>query len=190
MFKIVNLYHMARGLSVRGCTFVGAGLILKGKSQNIKIGRRVSIGKNVELKIRDNSRIVLSDGAKIDDNVRLISANGSTLFIGPETKVMFCSIINAGANIYIGEKTGIAAYNMINSSQHITEASSAWMDQGYKHSPIRIGRDVLIGSHCSILPNVNIGNGAIITTHSVINNDCQKKMIYTGIPARVVGKRL
>jgi len=182
-------YYRLIGLRISNDVSIGSGFVLKGNYNNIEIGENVSIGKNVEFKIRDNSRIVLSDGVKVDDNVRLISANGSTLFIGLNTKIMFCSIINAGADIYIGENTGIAAHNMINSSQHLTEANTDWMSQGYKHSPIKIERDVHIGSHCSVLPGVNINNGAIITTHSVIKSDCQENMIYAGIPARVVGKR-
>lgn len=190
MFRIVYLlFCRVRGLNVKWCTSVSMGIALKGRVENIEVGRKVSIGKNVEFKIRDNSRIILSDGVKIDDNVRLISANGSVLSIGAESKVMLGSIVNAGADIYIGARTGIAAYNMINSSQHITDAGSDWMDQGYMHDPIRINRDVHIGSHCTVLPGVKIDEGAIVTTHSVVNNDCKKKMVYAGIPARVIGVR-
>ncbi len=162
---------------------------ITGNSSNISIGDNVRIMKNVEFKIRDDSVIIINNHVKIDDGVRIISANNSTLTIDDYSKVMFHSMINAGADIKIGKKSGISAFCIVNSSLHQFNKGKNYMDQCYDHKPILIGNDVQVGSHSYIMPGVTIGNGAIISTHSVVKSEVKGNMIVAGIPARVVDER-
>ena len=184
-----KLFWRLRNLNFGLETTINKGLIIKGNIKGIKIGKNVYIGKNVEMKIRDASQIIIEDNSKIDDGVRIISANNSIVRIGHNSKIMFYSIVNGGADITIGSKTAIAAFSMVNSSSHEQLKNTDFMDQGYLHDPIYIGRDVLIGSHSSILPGSNVGDGCIVTTHSVVQGDTGEYVVLSGIPVRPVKRR-
>lgn len=53
-------------------------------------------------------------------------------------------------------------------------------------SPVKIGKNVWIGSDCTILPGVEIGDGAIIGAGSVVVKSVPKNSIAVGNPARVI----
>lgn len=61
-------------------------------------------------------------------------------------------------------------------------------DLPYKGDTI-IGNDVWIGYDALIMPGVNIGNGAIIATKSVVTSDVEPYSIVGGNPAREIKKR-
>ena len=53
-------------------------------------------------------------------------------------------------------------------------------------SPVKIGKNVWIGSDCTILPGVEIGDGAVIGAGSVVTKNVPANSIAVGSPARVV----
>jgi acetyltransferase-like isoleucine patch superfamily enzyme len=55
--------------------------------------------------------------------------------------------------------------------------------------PIRIGRDVWVGSGSCILPGVTIGDGAVIGANSVVTQNIPPHSVVAGIPAHIVKKR-
>ena len=67
------------------------------------------------------------------------------------------------------------------------EAPSA-EDMPFKGNTV-IGNDVWIGQNAVILPGVNIGDGAIIGTNSVVAKDIPPYCIAVGNPCRVIKKR-
>ncbi|WP_298649453.1 Vat family streptogramin A O-acetyltransferase [uncultured Proteiniphilum sp.] len=52
-----------------------------------------------------------------------------------------------------------------------------------------IENDVWIGYQATIMPGVNIGNGAIIAAHSVVTKDVEPYSIVGGNPAKLIRKR-
>ena len=54
---------------------------------------------------------------------------------------------------------------------------------------IIVGNDVWIGSNAVILPNCNIGDGAIIGAGAVVTSDIEPYTVVGGIPARFIKKR-
>ncbi len=53
-------------------------------------------------------------------------------------------------------------------------------------APVRIGDKVWIGFGASILPGVNIGEGAIVGAASVVTRDVEPWTVVAGNPARVI----
>lgn len=51
---------------------------------------------------------------------------------------------------------------------------------------VKIGKNVWIGSDCTILPGVEIGDGAIIGAGSVVTKSVPKNTVAVGNPARVI----
>lgn len=60
-----------------------------------------------------------------------------------------------------------------------------------KHSwgRLTIGSDVWIGSHVIFMPNLSIGDGAVIGAGAVVTRDVEPYTIVGGIPARPIRKR-
>ena len=58
--------------------------------------------------------------------------------------------------------------------------------QNLTPSTVKIGKNVWIGSDCTILPGVTIGDGAIIGAGSVVTKSIPQNTIAVGTPARVI----
>lgn len=59
---------------------------------------------------------------------------------------------------------------------------------GYRTGEIHIGKGVMIGMETMIMPNVSIGDGAIIGAYSLVTKDVPSYSIVTGRPAKVIKK--
>ncbi|MFX0195371.1 MAG: acyltransferase [Candidatus Hodarchaeota archaeon] len=56
------------------------------------------------------------------------------------------------------------------------------------HGPVRIMQDAWIGVGSIILPNVTIGEGAIVGAGSIVTKDVSPYTVVVGSPAKSVGK--
>jgi virginiamycin A acetyltransferase len=112
---------------------------------------------------------------------------------------------------FIGDKLIIGKFCMIasgatfimNGGNHLTEATSAypfaifggaWQDaMKGKSYPTKgdtvIGNDVWIGHDTTLMPGVQIGDGAIIATKSVVTKNVEPYTIVGGNPAKPIKKR-
>lgn len=52
--------------------------------------------------------------------------------------------------------------------------------------PIHVGKNVWIGAHATILPGVNIGDGAIIGAGAVVNKNIPANCVAVGVPAKPI----
>lgn len=57
------------------------------------------------------------------------------------------------------------------------------------HSEVIIKNDVWIGANCVIMPNITIGNGAIIGAGAVVTKDVPDYAIVAGVPAKIIKYR-
>jgi maltose O-acetyltransferase len=62
-------------------------------------------------------------------------------------------------------------------------------EQGKSQAPIKIGTNVWIGARVTILPGVEIGNGAIVGANSVVTKDVMPYTVVGGVPARHIKDR-
>ena len=58
----------------------------------------------------------------------------------------------------------------------------------YKDGKVTIEKDVFIGPHCVILPNVHIGEGAVIKAGTVVTKDVPSHTLWGPPPAGVLGR--
>ncbi|ANC77482.1 acetyltransferase [Fictibacillus phosphorivorans] len=55
-------------------------------------------------------------------------------------------------------------------------------------APIVIGNNVWIGANATVVPGVNIGDGAIVAAGAVVTKDVPSKVIVAGVPAKIIKK--
>ncbi len=55
--------------------------------------------------------------------------------------------------------------------------------------PVVLGKHALVGSGCTILPNVTIGEGTAVGSMSLINKSLEPWGLYTGIPCKRMKER-
>ena len=102
---------------------------------------------------------------------------GENVFINACCRFQDQGGIEIGDGFLIGHNTTIATLN------HDFNPSKR---QNLTPSPVKIGKNVWIGSDCTILPGVEIGDGAIIGAGSVVTKSIPQNTIAVGNPARVI----
>lgn len=51
---------------------------------------------------------------------------------------------------------------------------------------IRVGKNVWIGAHATILQGVTIGDNAVVAAGAVVNKDVPKNAVVGGVPAKII----
>jgi acetyltransferase-like isoleucine patch superfamily enzyme len=163
---------------------VGDDVVLNG---NVKIGRGVRICKHVEL----HGNIMIDDDSVVGTFSILSTLPGGELTIGKDVYVNSFSVIGAVQQVAIADHCIFAAF------VHITDATHEFGDAAtpIKHAPIRsrpvrIGRDVWLGSGVMVTMGVSIGDGAVIGAKALVTRDVPAMSVAFGVPARVVRSRV
>jgi galactoside O-acetyltransferase len=88
-------------------------------------------------------------------------------------------------DIYVGDDCMFAPNVVIATSGH--PVLPILREHNYVYNiPVRIGRNVWVGSGVQILPGVTIGDNSVIGAGSVVTNDIPANVIALGVPCRVV----
>ena len=91
-----------------------------------------------------------------------------------------------GAFCYLNAKNGINIGKEVQIGSHCSLYTVSTID--YKEGPIQIGSNTKVGSHSTIMPNISIGKNRIIGAHSFINKDIPDNVIAFGVPVKVIKK--
>ena len=165
-------------------------LKIRGRPENVVIGDNVEIFGDIDIRNREDGRIVISDGVKFDEGCRLVSANEAVLMFHTGAEVGARSIFNCGASVTVGENALFGGYCYVQSSNHGMKRSAPIRDQPYTHAPIVIERNAWLAGHVSVMPGVTIGEGAVVGAKAVVTKDIDPFVIAAGIPARAVKSRV
>lgn len=73
------------------------------------------------------------------------------------------------------------------SSNHIACLSNIpFQDQGFTREKIKIGRNVWIGAHTTILAGSDIENNTVVAAGAIVNRRLKEGWIYGGVPAKPI----
>ncbi|WP_182201234.1 acyltransferase [Paraliobacillus salinarum] len=86
--------------------------------------------------------------------------------------IMFPEKITVGKNTVIGYNTTILAHE--------------YLIKEYRLGDVIIGDEVMIGANCTILPGVEIGDGAIVAAGTIVHKDVRSGEFVAGNPMRTV----
>lgn len=133
----------------------------------------------------------INKGNNVRINVGVNCYNHSNIYIGDNTYINGGSIVAGDSSkVFIG-KDCLISYNV-----HIRTVTHNYKNkdtlirmQGNLEENIVIGDDVWIGYGVQILPEVKIGNGAVIGAGAIVTKNVEEYAIAVGCPAKVIGFR-
>lgn len=168
---------------------------LRGKwlgPQMKKWGNNVLVGKIGLLKGLEY--ISVGDLSSFDDGIILtawdmkgppVLSIGKHCAFGAHNHITCVNCISIGDNCLTGKwvtitdnSHGDTGFNSLNQPPYQREIISK--------GPVIIGKNVWIGDKVTILPDVTIGDGAVIAANSVVTHNVPPYSIVAGIPARIV----
>ena len=151
--------------------------------------RKITVQMNNEYRTPDEIRALFSEliGQQVDESFGLFppfNADygqnikvGKNVFINSGCCFQDQGGIEIGDNVLIGQQVVIATINHDLIPQKRANMFPA---------PVKIGSDVWIGAHATILSGVTIGNGAVVAAGAVVTKDVAPNTVVAGIPARKV----
>ena len=165
--------------------------------------RLANIGKNSQ--IGQNFSIINPDGISIGDNfsggcdIALWSWNALNikgddckLIIKNNVSITDRCIISAANRIEIGNGCLLGRDTFITDNSHgenisINELNISPHERNiFSKGTVIIGDNVWTGKNVCIMPNVKIGNGAIIGANSVVTHNIPPYSVAVGSPAKVI----
>ena len=149
--------------------------------KNIKIGRRVILSLDSELKGNN----------LINDDCRLISAViGEYSYVSPQSILVKCNV-GRYTSIGPGCKIGLGNHPIVNASTspYIYNAELFKKRRDEDFDSVYIGHDCWIGANVMIVGGVKVGNGVVIGAGSVITKDIPDFAVVVGVPGKVVKYR-
>lgn len=120
--------------------------------------------------------------------------NGERVECGREVHVGERCSLWAGdttGRIVLGDNALLAPEVFITASNYGTRWGTGVpiMHQPKVEADVLIGADAWLGARVTVLPGVNIGQGAVVAAGAVVTRDLPPGCVAGGVPARVIGWR-
>jgi galactoside O-acetyltransferase len=157
-----------------------------------------SIGANVlisdKASLYNPGKISIGNNVRIDDFCVLSAGEGGIVIRDYVHIAVFSLLIGAG-KIVMDDFSGLSSRVSIYSSNDDYSGSSLTnptVPEQYRSvsvGNVYIGKHVIIGASCVILPDVNIGEGAAVGALSLVTKSCKPLRVYSGVPARPINDR-
>ena len=97
------------------------------------------------------------------------------LEVGKDSDVGAYTLIQAKYGVEIGEDCEIGPHCYI----------CSWSTIDDKKGKVVIKKGAKIGSHCTVMPNVTIGENTIVGAHSFVNKSLPPNVVAFGVPCKV-----
>ena len=125
--------------------------------------------------------------SKVDDSFRCFlpfyTECGINIKLGKNVFINSGCCFQDHAGIEIGDGTLIGHQVVIATLNHAQDPLSR-ADMFPK--PVKIGKNVWIGAHATILPGVTIGDNAIIAAGAVVTKDVENNVVVGGVPVKKI----
>jgi acetyltransferase-like isoleucine patch superfamily enzyme len=141
---------------------------------------------------RDHHNIELNACSLDRDVVLLCSGppgDGIKLSIGQGTYVNRGTFFDVTELLIVGNHAAIGPGCYITDHDHGTDPAKKPLDQAMVSIPTRIGNEVWIGAHVTILKGVTIGDKTIVGAGSVVTKSLPAGVIAAGVPAKIIRQR-
>ncbi len=115
------------------------------------------------------SKLVVGSGFLVRSYCSVLLTDKGEIRIGDNVFLNRCCSLNAMEMIVIGDNTILGENVKIYDHNHLfRDRTQLIRDQGFKKAPVRIGKNCWIGSDCTILPGVTIGDNVVVGAGNLI----------------------
>lgn len=126
-------------------------------------------------------------GKDVDETVRLFTPFytdfGKNISFGKNVFINSGCHFQDQGGIFIGDGSLIGHNVVIATINHDLRPS---LNRKNHYKPVKIGKNVWIGSNSTVLPGITVGDWAVIGAGSVVTKDIDAYTIVAGNPARVI----
>lgn len=174
----------------------------------LKIDGLEMMGENVKnllkkygegIRLMPLAKIAKPDVVELDDYCRVRDFvfiwGGQGVKIGKYTDVQPHVVVWGGGQLVVGDRVSIGPGSVLLTAVYTHKEGLKMVDglgEGDAkalYGKLVIEDDVYIGANCTLMPDITIGEGAVIGAGSFINKDAEPWGIYAGSPARKIGVR-
>jgi len=151
------------------------------------------------VKINPLSKLCKPEVIELDDYCRICDFvfiwGGLGVRIGKYTDIHPHVTIWGGGEIVIGDYVSVAVGTALLTAVYSHKEGLRMVDglsEGMTHAlygKLIIENDVYIGTNCTLMPDVTVGEGAVIGANSFVNRDIEPWSINVGSPCRKIGER-
>lgn len=152
---------------------------------SISIDFSSTIGKNCSIFCCDGASLVIKN-TSIGDNTHIFVDEKARIEIKDSFINRSCILVAKNA-ITIDSGCAIAEMVVIRDQNHIVDPSNTQNPfENYDIAPIKIGKNVWIGSKASILKGATLEDYTVIAASAVVNSTVPTKQVWGGIPAKFI----
>lgn len=137
--------------------------------------------------------IELDDHCRICDFVFIWGGNG--VYIGKYTDMQPHVVVWGGGELEISDYVSVGPGTVLLTAVYSHKDGLKMVDglpEGMSNAlygKLTIKNDVYIGANCTLMPNITIGEGAVIGAAAFVNKDVEPWSINVGSPSRKIGER-
>jgi len=89
-----------------------------------------------------------------------------------------------GAFTYINAANGVIVEDLVQIGSHCSIYSFSSIDE--RNGKVVLKKNCRIGSHCTVMPGVTVGENSIVGAHSFVNKDIPSGVIAYGVPVKII----
>lgn len=141
-----------------------------------------AVPRKVRTLLLRRSGHVIHSSALVNAGVFLGSWAG--LSLGERVFVNYGCFFDLGSAVSIGKDTRIGYESMFITCGHEIGGERDRAGRAVD-LPIAVGVGCWLGARVTVLPGVNIGDGCVIASGSVVTEDCVPNGFYAGVPAQL-----
>jgi maltose O-acetyltransferase len=93
--------------------------------------------------------------------------------------------LDLNAPIHIGNRVSLGHQVLLMTSTHAIGNSIRRAGE-FVTCPIHIGDGAWLGSRCTILPGITVGEGAVVAAGAIVTNDVRPNTLVAGVPAKII----
>lgn len=156
-----------------------------------RVGADVAVWEKA--RIVSPERVTVGDSVIIDDFVLIMG--GEETAIGSFVHIAAFSSLVGGGRLVMEDFSGLSGGVRIYTGNEdylggcLTNPAVPAPYRRPTRGTVRIGRHAIIGANAVVLPDVCIGEGAVVGACSLVTRDCEPWTIYAGSPAKPLRER-
>lgn len=157
---------------------------LKKCGKNVKISKYALLYGTESMEFGDNVRI--DDFCRLSGHISLgnyVHIAAYSALYGSESGITFGDYSTVSARVTVW------ACSDDYSGESMTNPTIPDDLKHVNHAPVKIGKHVIVGTGCVVLPGVEIAEGTSVGAMSLINKSTEEWSMYVGIPGRKVKNR-